>query len=127
MVQKNIAEKTESEDLALFVVWIPMFPGDSRAKATASMKLVPGKRARHYWDAEKIIGKDFSSSLELPQDRVPVAWDVYLAFDKGAVWKKTPPVSTQWMHQVSKLKANFDNILDGEKLWSAVEALLLRD
>ena len=127
MVQKNIADKTKSEDLALFVVWIPMFPGDSEAKAAEAMKLVLGRRARHYWDAEKSIGKDFSTSLELPQDRVPVAWDVYLVFDKEAVWKKMPPLPTQWMHQVSKLKDDFDNILDGEKLSLAAEALFSRN
>lgn len=121
MVQKNIAEKTESANLRLFVVWIPMFPGDSEAKAKASMKLVPDKGARHYWDAEKKIGKAFSTALGLPQDRVPVAWDVYLVFDKETTWKKSPPVPKHRMHQLSPAHENF---LDGDKLWSSVEALL---
>lgn len=121
MVQEAVAEKIEGDDLALFVVWIPMYPGDGHATAIKSKKLVSDARSRHYWDAKRTVGKLFRESIGLPEDKVPAAWDVYLVFDKETQWTKSVPRQKYLMHQLSREHGNF---LDGETLFQKVEEML---
>jgi len=120
VVQEEVLNKVESPKLQAFVVWTPRYLGDSRAKALASMKLVSDKRARHFWDGEGWLGKHYGKTLKLPGNRI-FAWDVYLVFDGQAKWEKTPPVPTEWMHQLGGLD---QRSLDGDKLREAVRNLM---
>jgi hypothetical protein len=81
----------------VYVVWSPQLGAREKNVASAS-SLVPDSRARHYWDAGKLVGGAFQPVLGLP---IP-AWDTWMLFDRNAVWHgNTPPNPTWWEHQLS--------------------------
>jgi hypothetical protein len=119
-VQEKVLDKIASDKLKAFVVWTPRYPGDNRAKALASMKLVSDGRALHYWDGTRWLGKHYGQALKLPGSRT-FAWDVYFVFDAGATWEKVPPVPVEWMHQ---LGGKDGRRLDGDKLREIIRGRL---
>jgi hypothetical protein len=118
-VQEKVLALLPSDNLKVFVVWTPRYPGDNRGKAVAATELVGDKRASHFWDGGRHLGTDYGKVLKLPGKR-QFAWDVYLAFDARARWEKTPPVPAEWMHQLG----GDERRLDGDKLREAVATLL---
>jgi hypothetical protein len=120
VVQEKVLEKIESNRLKAFVVWTPRYPGDSRAKALKSMKLVNDKRALHYWDPDGWLGKHYGKNLKLPAGR-KFAWDVYFVFNAQARWEQTPPAPTEWMHQLGQ---EDQRKLDGDKLREIVRSIM---
>ncbi len=58
--------------------------------------------------------------LQAQAELMDLSADVYFAFDAQREWKETPPVPTDWMHQL----AEDERRLDGEKLRKSIEKLL---
>ena len=114
-------EKIKSDQLKIFVVWTPAYPGDSRDKAEKAASTVADERATHFWDGTRKLGDRYREVLVLPE-QVHTAWDVYVTFDRGAEWKDAPPKPDVWMHQLSGVGE--DRWLSGERLRSSVEKLL---
>jgi hypothetical protein len=109
--------KDSLKDIAVYVVWSPQLGAQEKHVASAT-SLVPDSRARHYWDGGRVVGTSFQSVLGLPAP----AWDVWMLFDKDAVWKGTaPPRPAWWEHQ---LKAGPPDLhLDAKRFASHAEAL----
>lgn len=126
MVQKDVLDKVAGDRVAAFVVWVPMLDDDSRDAAVKATKLLGDRRARHFWDPDKKAAHAFAKMLQaafgeankLPKGEHP-AWDVYLVFDRPAVWKEKPPVPVFWMHQLQGIDERIR--LDGARLRDAVE------
>ncbi len=114
-------EKINTEQVKVFVVWTPAYPGDSRDKAEKAVSTIGDERATHFWDGTRKLGDRYREVLALPE-LVPTAWDVYFAFDRSAEWKDAPPKPDVWMHQLSILGK--DRWLSGERLRSSIEKLL---
>ena len=47
-MQEKILNQIDSDKLRVFVVWMPVLPGDSREQALASMELISDGRTVHY-------------------------------------------------------------------------------
>ena len=109
--------KDSLEDVAVYVVWSPQLGAEEKHVASAT-SLVPDARARNYWDGGMVVGRSFQPMLGLP---VP-AWDVWMVFDKDAMWRgDTPPTPAWWEHQ---LKAGPpERHLDAKRFASHAEAL----
>ncbi len=120
-VRSEVLEKIESDQLKIFVVWTPAYPGDSRDKAEKAASTVADERATHFWDGARKLGDRYREVLNLPE-RVHTAWDVYFAFDRSAEWKEIPPKPDVWMHQLSGVGK--DQRLNGDKLRLSVQGLL---
>ena len=71
------------DTLAAFAVWIPMLPGDNASAATESSKLLDGRAAAQFYDAEGRAGRAIASSLGAEGQ---IAWDMYLAYGGDARW-----------------------------------------
>ena len=118
-MQEKILNQIDSDKLKVFVVWMPVLPGDSHEQALASMELISDGRTVHYWDSERKLGGRYGTVVDLPRGW-QLAWDVYFAFDAQTEWKETPPLPADWMHQL----ADDERRLDGEKLRQSIEKLL---
>jgi hypothetical protein len=129
VAQSDVLEKVPSDRLAVFVVWLPMLPGDSREAATRAKALVGDKRARHFWDPDRKASRAFGQTLfpeagkTSKQSKVNrPAWDVYMVFGPTATWKDAAPTPAFWMHQLGGLDRKL--WLDGGRLRGAVEEQL---
>ena len=90
-------------NLAAAVVWIPMLGADDERAAAQASALVPDKRVRHFYDAERQAGRAIARSLGTDGAAGQVAWDMYLFYDRRARWHaehaEAPPAPTDWVHQ----------------------------
>jgi hypothetical protein len=115
----QVLQKINSHRLKIYVVWTPVLPGDSRKAAAQAVREVADGRAMHFWDEERILGKQFGKLLPLPGGK-KFAWDIYLVYDTKTKWNAAPPSPASWMHQLG----DDERVLDGEKLRSNVAAQL---
>ena len=77
-------------------MWVPKVGGKEKDVSTAT-RYVPDARARHFWDADGILLKDYQPVLSIARD----AWDVYMVYGPDARWDaEGPPRPQFWMHQL---------------------------
>ena len=89
--------KDTLKDVAVYVVWSPQLGAQEKHVASATA-LVPDSRARHYWDAQMIVGSAFQPIV----GSRAAAWDTWLLFDKNAMWRgDSVPRPAWWEHQMS--------------------------
>ena len=112
-------------DLRVHFVWAPMLPPDGEAAAAAAAQRFAEPRARHYWDGERTLAREMATALRISArdsigagDGPGFAWDVYLAYPRGAVGLTRPAF---WMHQLGVSHAPR---LDAEAFRLGVERLL---
>ncbi len=94
-------------DLRLRYVWVPVLPPDNIDAARAAAEGLteprpdgrPSGRATHYWDGERQLANRLGKSLGITaqQSLAGLAWDVYLAYERGASDLFKPSF---WMHQL---------------------------
>jgi hypothetical protein len=98
-VRQAVLETYSNVDISVSIVWIPMVEGDSLDAAQAAARTIVDLRARHFYDAEHRAGKAIASVLGGEGE---IAWDTYLFYPKGSVWKDRPPIPQFWMHQLAE-------------------------
>jgi len=82
--------------LKAYIVWLPMFPGDSLDWAKTRTAEFSDKRLSYYWDGDKLAGKEWQKALGTKRE----AWDVYLLYGATSQWEKEPAAPDFWMHQL---------------------------
>lgn len=117
VVQKHALDQIKSDKVKVFVVWIKRFFGDSRDAAQEATKLVPDRRARHFWDGSGRLSKRYAKIVDLPGKR-DFAWDVYFVFGPKVEWTDNPPAPDFWMHQLGGRDTG--NLLEGGKFREAI-------
>src|SRR5262249_20990307 len=89
---KNVSKDT----LRAYVVWLPMFPGDSEDWANTRSNEFSDQRLTYYWDANRLTGQQWQKVLGISR----TAWDVYLLYSADTHWDKVPAAPNFWMHQL---------------------------
>ncbi len=81
-----------------------MLPGDNEGAAASASERLADARAAHYWDGDRRLARRLGRSLKIPAwaslgvtGEAGIAWDVYLAYGRGA-GDIDPPAF--WMHQL---------------------------
>lgn len=99
-----------------------MYPGDARSKWPPSVLTDP--RVVHYWDDERIVGKQYLAHLaammsqRAPETMPPAAdamWDAFYVYPRGSRWKEPVPVPVSWGYPI---------MVTREQLVDQVDALL---
>jgi hypothetical protein len=99
VVQDSVLSRIDSRDLAVYVVWEPIFRSDDARASRKATVLSPDDRVKHYWAATRDVGRLFQGAIGLKDE---VAWDVYLVYRAGRVWDAfEPPAPDDFMHQLS--------------------------
>lgn len=115
-----VLRRSESDELAVLVVWLPMLEGDDEfAVREASGAYLLDPRVRHYWDEQGELKWRYAALLDLPEEQP--AWDIYMVFQQGAIWQENPPKPDFWMHQ---LDVGTAPTLDPLRLSREIEKLL---
>ena len=82
--------------MAAYVVWSPQL-GAAERHVSSATSLVADPRARHYWDGQMLVGSAYQPVLGTGAP----AWDVWLLFDKDAMWRgDSLPRPAWWEHQL---------------------------
>jgi len=97
-VHNAILKDFPDADIAVSLIWIDMLPADDLAAAREIAKTIRDPRVRQYHDprASHLAGTEFAKGLV----KRGLAWDIYLFYDKDAVWEDTPPKPVEWWHQL---------------------------
>lgn len=93
---QSVLKNVPDDRLRAYIVWLPMFPGDSRSWAQTRSNEFSDPRLSYYWDGGRLTGEDWGKALGI--DRT--AWDVYFLYGSNAEWNKGTPVPAFWMHQL---------------------------
>lgn len=132
MAQKEIVEKINSPQFAVFMVWLPVMAADSYQSAQQAQRIFPDARVQSWWDHRLVLGKGYHKTLALAAD-CDLAWDVYLlyrpsskrfryALDSDGKKGWIPPAPDFWMHQLSCMTK--ERYLDINGLRAAIEKML---
>ena len=102
-----------------------MLPADNEAAARLVSQPIADHRASHYWDGERHLARQMGAALGIREqesiplgDGVGAAWDVYLAYGRGAADVGKPAI---WMHQLAVAHAPR---LDAEEWRRGIRALI---
>ena len=93
---QKVLKAITDDRLKAYIVWLPMFPGDSRKWAQTRSDEFSDKRLSYYWDGEKCSGKEWQKLLGTKRE----AWDVYLLYGASSQWGKEIAKPDFWMHQL---------------------------
>ena len=116
-VQKILKEVPDNR-LRAYIIWLPMFPGDSRSWAQTRSDEFQDDRLSYYWDGSKLTGEEWAKALDLHT----TAWDVYFLYGSEVEWNGRAPAPSFWMHQLGGItKAPR---LDKDELQRRVKELL---
>jgi hypothetical protein len=97
-LEKSWLAKDSNRNVVVYVVWSSQLGAKEKNVGDAT-RLVPGPRARHYWDPDDLVGSAYEPVLGLPV----VAWDTWMLFAKDAVWRDSaPPKPAWWEHQLGR-------------------------
>lgn len=109
--------KDGNSDVVVYVVWSSQVRGKESNVAKAA-GFIPDRRALHFWDGDKLVGRAYQPLLHTPDE----AWDVWMLFDKEARWEgETPPRPAWWEHQLYDMPP--ERSLDGDRFARKAAAL----
>ena len=95
-VLRNVSDKR----VKATIIWLPMFPGDSRRWAVKRTKEFADKRLTYFWDEDRITGKKWQHTLDIGA----TAWDIYFLYRTDAKWHDSPTLPDFWMHQLGGVR-----------------------
>lgn len=84
LIRSAVLGKYPDTELKLYVVWLPMVPGDARDRWDPDLLSDP--RVTHYWNGSRSIGKWFAKNVAECEPLGPIAWDVVYLFGPDATW-----------------------------------------
>lgn len=93
---QSVLKNVPDNRLSIYIVWLPMFPGDSRGWAQTRSDEFKDGRLSYYWDGSRLTGDDWGKTLGMDH----TAWDVYFLFGTDSKWEGTAPAPAFWMHQL---------------------------
>lgn len=74
-----------------------MMNGDTPEAAQKAVATFRDARVKQFYDPRQLAGKAIAGSLGHDGR---VAWDIYLFYPAGAMWKELPPHPEVFMHQL---------------------------
>jgi hypothetical protein len=100
---------------------VPILSGDKESSVRDAMKRIPDGRVNYFWDGKSELVKSYARVLQLPKNQP--AWDIYMAFNRDAVWGDgDPPKPDYWMHQLGGVSP--ERQLDGARFAAETNKLL---
>jgi len=86
-VQDEVLAKYPNADVRVYMIWLPVYGGDS--PAAWDQTLLDDPRVIHYWDGERLVGSWFyeHGSLDGEGTVYNAYWDRYIIYSPSAVWE----------------------------------------
>lgn len=112
-VLKSIIESFPDAGIRIAIVWINKLPADSGTAAEQSAHTFNDQRLCQFYDPQQLSGRAVADSLGWPGR---IAWDIYLFYTAGSHWNETPPLPSDWMHQLTDPWADSERLRMGNDL-----------
>jgi hypothetical protein len=100
-IQEYVLKRNPKLDVKVYAIWYEMYPGDSPDDLAEARKLLPDKRAVHYWDQPKDVGRWFYG-LVPTNTRGTIEWDAFYLYDRDSVWTARPTELLTWGRTILK-------------------------
>lgn len=114
-VVRALFEEFPAENMAGYVIWVPMLADDNTESAQVEQQRITDPRIRFWFDADKAAANAWSEFIGYPS----TTWDVYAVHDETALWAdgSPPPEPRIWMHQLNPTPATkLEDRLDAARL-----------
>lgn len=124
-MQKVLLEEFPDANLDILIVWLKMYDADSLEVVQEAARLLrDDPRVTQFYDPGKICGLEVAEGFGAKSGEV--AWDVYLFYDRQAVWSEQLPQSVDWVHQLSGSSwAETDRLFQGDQLTQKLREIML--
>ena len=102
-MQQNVLEKNPNAPIAVYAIWMPIFPDDARDRWPAD-GLTDG-RVVHWWDQEKSTGRWYAQRMRELEPRLApesidvggtILWDAYVVYGPGVEWSDSASGVDRW-------------------------------
>jgi hypothetical protein len=74
-----------------------MIDSDAESTAIVAAQSIDDDRVQHFYDPDRLVGKAMAQRLS---QRDVIAWDIYMFYSVGNVWRLRPPMPIAWVHQM---------------------------
>ncbi len=120
-VKASVLDAYPDADIQMSIVWIDMLGSDNEGAALKSSAIFRDEpRVRQFYDPNQRTGRAFARGLL--NKGGGVAWDIYLYYDKDALWQDKLPGPVEWYHQLSGgRRADASRFRPGDKLTAALK------
>jgi hypothetical protein len=99
----TVLELPPTAAFRLYILWLPVLETDTlQAVEQVRERLPADDRLGHFWDQDLHLSRTYHQVLQLGQRSRPhrIAWDLFLLYGMGHVWRAAPPIPDFWMHQL---------------------------
>ena len=96
-LQREVLEKNPQQDLAVIFIWLKILDKDDEAAVAAAAERFIDPRITHYWDPARVLNAQLLDAVTF--DVQLRLYDIFLLYDKKAVWEKRLPRPGYWMHE----------------------------
>jgi len=100
-MNNDVIRKIDSDNVRIYVVWVPMFRGRESDVPKATKEVLDG-RAMHFWDGHSQLVSGYRQTLGFNEP----AWDIFLLYGPETRWEgDRPPLPEFWMHQLGSRRS----------------------
>lgn len=100
-MHRYLMQKTEHDNLKLYVVWGPMLGAETEEDAKQATALVPDERAMHFWTDSSRVADLYQGTLGFT-DTEESGWDTFSLYAPGTRWESGPPPEPHLFMHVNK-------------------------
>ena len=87
--------------------------GDTYEAGQKAVKRFKDQRVKQFYDPQQLSGRAFAMSLG---HRDKVAWDIYLFYPRGTMWRDPLPPPQAYMHQLRESWIDQSCLFEKEQL-----------
>ncbi len=100
-MHRYLMQKTDDDNLKLYVVWGPMLGRETEEDAKTATALVPDERAMHFWTDSNRVADLYQGALGFT-DEEESGWDTFSLYAPGTRWESGPPPEPHLFMHVNK-------------------------
>jgi len=117
-VQQSVLDAHPDAGLRVYAIWFSMYPTDMRERWPANV--LTDRRASHWWDEEKRVGRWYAQRMRDMQDRLApgaadiggtILWDAYLVYGPEARWDDAPTGLRRWGRTILATREPFREVV----------------
>lgn len=117
-MQQEILGKNPNASIAVYAIWMPIFPDDARARWPVDA--LTDRRVSHWWDDEQRVGRWYAQRMrDLAPRLAPgsidvggtILWDGYVAYGPGTQWSDSGAGVHRWGRPILATREHLQGVI----------------